>query len=432
MQQGEGVKLAIIAELPPEGAPESEHALRLSEALAACGAEVHALAGRSSQSLERPALTVHPLMRDWTWRDLPRLLSFLRRTKPDALLLHYLGFVYHEHPMVTLAPGLAHWLRPGTRTVTCLTNCSGSSLLGWLRPAGVRPRKLPTGEEAVRLPRQPADVPGDGRLPRLMRALTLGRIDGRFGSILSASDRIVVLSEVHRAAFAAYEPRAAGKLVVIPPGPVIRTAPPLDAGARRKCREGLGAAPEDFVFIYFGFIYSGKGLDTLLRAFRLLAARRPGVRLVMAGGVNPVIGPGHLEAMRALAGELGIAERVAWTGGFPWDSPEPSEWLQAADACVLPFDSGLQLNNSSFAAAAAHGLPVVSTRGAGVEPPFVDGENVRLCPPAQPEALAAAMQELVDDPGLRARLGSAALKLAEGPLSWKSIAGRFMELLTGG
>ena len=42
-------------------------------------------------------------------------------------------------------------------------------------------------------------------------------------------------------------------------------------------------------------------------------------------------------------------------------------YLCAADICVLPFNVGVRLNNSSFAAAAAHGLPIVTTRGEMLE-----------------------------------------------------------------
>ncbi len=430
------MKLALVAALPPGGAPESGHALRLAEALGALGHEVHALAGVESRELSVPGLTVHASMRDWTWRDLPRLAGFLRRTRPDALILHYVGWAYGAHPMVTLAPGLARALGRGTRTATCLTSWGGASLRAWLRPAGRPgrgvPRGLETGSGAAGAAPAPAPVPAPGtgqRPPRLLRALSFGRLDARFGTIFSASDRIVVLSEAHRAVFAAYEPRAAGKLAVVPPGPAIRLAPAPDPDARRRSREGLGAAPEDFLLVYLGFVYPGKGLETLLRAMKELAVSESRSRLVLAGGVHPTAGAAHLASLRALADELGVAGRVTWTGGFDWDSPAPSEWLRAADACVLPFDAGLQLNNSSFAAAAAHELPVISTRGAGTEPAFADGENVRLCPPRDPGALAAAVRELANDAELRGRLGRGALDLAAKRLSWRAIAGQFMELL---
>jgi len=425
------LKLAVIAVLPPEGAPDSGHALGLCEALAARGVEVQVLTGRGSLALDGPNLKSFPVMRDWTWQDLPRLIAFLRRARPDALLLHYVGWLYGEHPLVTLAPGLARVLRRKVRAVTCLTSPAGASLWSWLRPAGRARRSAPPAGGPGPADR-PEAVPSGGRaLVRMVRALTLGRLDARFGTILGSSDRIAVLSEAQRAAVAEYAPRAAGRMLVIPPPPAIRMVPPLDPAERAQVRAGLGAGPEDFLFLYFGFIYPGKGVETLLRAFQLVAGRRPRARLALAGGEHPTAGPGYPRAMRELCGELGIAGRVAWTGGFAWDSAAPSGWLRAADAGVLPFDAGVQLNNSSFAAAAAHGLAVISTRGAQPEAAFADGENLRLCPPGDPRALAAAMEELADDAGLRARLGRGALELAGRLFSWEAAAERFRAALAG-
>jgi glycosyltransferase involved in cell wall biosynthesis len=133
---------------------------------------------------------------------------------------------------------------------------------------------------------------------------------------------------------------------------------------------------------------------------------------------DPLDSRGWAQQMLRLPQELGIADRVAWTGGFPLESDRASLYLRAADACVLPFDQGIFLNNSSFAAAAAHGLPMLTTRGATLEPAFRHGENVFLCPPRDPELLAAAIETLLGDPDLCRRLGAGALRLAQEWFSW--------------
>ena len=86
--------------------------------------------------------------------------------------------------------------------------------------------------------------------------------------------------------------------------------------------------------------------------------------------------------------------------------------------CVLPFNDGVRLNNSSFAVAASHGLPIVTTLGDSLESPFLDGENVRLCLPKNPVALAAAITELAHSPDMRKRLAAGARRLAESHFSW--------------
>ena len=92
--------------------------------------------------------------------------------------------------------------------------------------------------------------------------------------------------------------------------------------------------------------------------------------------------------------------------------------LRAADICVMPIDIGVQLNNSSFAAAATDGLPVVATQGDMLESPFPHRRNVFLCPPKDARAMATAIKILVDSPALRASLRDGVLQLAREWFSW--------------
>jgi hypothetical protein len=78
------------------------------------------------------------------------------------------------------------------------------------------------------------------------------------------------------------------------------------------------------------------------------------------------------------------------------------------------------LNNNSFSSAAAHGLPIVTTTHAALEPHFVHGENVFLCEPQDPAALASAVAAVVDNPDLRARLREGALRFARDWCSWET------------
>jgi phosphatidylinositol alpha-1,6-mannosyltransferase len=91
----------------------------------------------------------------------------------------------------------------------------------------------------------------------------------------------------------------------------------------------------------------------------------------------------------------------------------------------------VQLNNSSFSSAAAHGLPIVTTIEGAAERQFVDGVNTILCPPKSPEKLAAAITALVDDRGLRERLGEGAFALSEQWYSWDRAMDRTVEILGG-
>jgi polysaccharide biosynthesis protein PslF len=123
--------------------------------------------------------------------------------------------------------------------------------------------------------------------------------------------------------------------------------------------------------------------------------------------------------MAQLASELNITQMVTWTGEFDWDSELPSLYLRASDLCVLPFNSGVMLNNSSFAMTASYGLPIITTKGETLEAPFVHEENVCLCAPKNPDELAMAIEVLIEQPHFRKRLADGALRLAREWFSWE-------------
>jgi glycosyltransferase involved in cell wall biosynthesis len=99
-------------------------------------------------------------------------------------------------------------------------------------------------------------------------------------------------------------------------------------------------------------------------------------------------------------------------------------YLYAADVCVLPFDQGVMLNRSSLAVAAAHGLPIITTRGEHLESPFQDRKNVFLCRPKDPEDLARAISSTMENPDLVQDLRTGACQLAEDWFSWDKAVAR--------
>jgi len=261
-------------------------------------------------------------------------------------------------------------------------------------------------------------------------------VDYYFGTLLRRSDRIIVLSDTHRVKLAVHYPGVSGKTVLIPPPPILLIRPEDGGESRRQGREALGVGPEHFLFAYFGYIYPGKGLETLLRAFEQVAAKRPDARLAVIGGKiasSYGYGRSYYEEMLDLIRSLGIGEKVRWTGAYPFDSDVASMYLRAADACVFPLDTGVFLNNSSFGAAATHGLPLVVTgdaEGRPREPQLIHRENVCLCAARSVDAFRGAMMTVLEDPELRNRLRAGAEKLAADWYRWPSAVDRTVAALT--
>lgn len=387
------MKVLLVSVLPPMNAPEADYGYYFSLRLADLGADVYILTTKNSIIPNHPKIKVCPVVRDWSWRDLARIASTIKACRPDIVLLLFIGWVYNEHPMVTFVPALAKRIIPDVAVITQFSTAYGA---------------FPSFVSRM--------------ISRAVGAWVGSKdLDRNFGSMLRDSDSIIVLSDFHLDELVKCNPKVGDKSLLLPPPPILRMAEGSANAIRRMGRVRLGLADDCFVVAFFGYVYPGKGLETLMRAFSRVCRDKTELRLVIIGGVADLAFQGfasYADEMKRLACELEIAERVVWTGAFPWDSDAGSVYLHAVDLCVLPFDRGLALNNSSFSAVAAHGLPVISTRGAIVQSQFLHNENVYLCPPADPEALASAITLLIDDQTLREQLSTGVLRLSKEWFSW--------------
>jgi teichuronic acid biosynthesis glycosyltransferase TuaC len=123
-----------------------------------------------------------------------------------------------------------------------------------------------------------------------------------------------------------------------------------------------------------------KGHDVLLRAFRRVLDDGCEATLTLIGD-----GP-ERAALEKLAGELGVEERVAFTGTLL--GPDVPVAFAEADAFVLPSrDEGFGV---ALIEAMATGLPVVATRSGGPED-IVSEEDGVLVSPCDPDELAEAI-----------------------------------------
>jgi glycosyltransferase involved in cell wall biosynthesis len=225
----------------------------------------------------------------------------------------------------------------------------------------------------------------------------------------------------------------APRLLPIPIGSNIRKEPPAEFDRDRQ-RAVWGVRPDDWLLAYFGFLNANKGGETLVRTLAELVRTGKPARLLMVGGKvgsSDATNLAYLERVENLIRELGVADRVQWTG-FTGPS-EVSANLLSADCAVLPYKEGASLRHGSLMATLAHGLPILTTetppKVRAVEevfPMLRDGENARLVPPEDPTRMAAAIVEVMGDPILRARLASAALELSR-QFEWDTIARQHLQ-----
>jgi glycosyltransferase involved in cell wall biosynthesis len=407
LSQDKSLKVLVIsAAFPPMRAGEADQIFHLCRHLSERGIDIHVLTTQMKTLPANLSFKVFPHMRTWSWRDLPRLAKFMKYCSPDAVLLFYSDWTYGRHPMVTFAPVLSKWVAPKAPFVTQFAIDRASIGASFLTRA---------------------------ILKAVSTCLGSGRIDYVLGVLLPMSDRIVVFSERHRALLSEGNRQAEHKTMVIPPPPAIYMLAEDNGKARKRGRELLGVKPDEFLIAHLGYIYSNKGVETLFEAFRALSTQNTKLRLVMVGGdLTASNNLSYAKQIEQIIDQLELTEKIIWTGRFEWNSERGSLYLRAADVCVFPFTEGVTLNRSSLGVAAAHGLPIVTTKGQTVEAPFKDRVNVLLCPPNDPESIAAAVDSLIINPKLRARLAEGALQLARDWFSWDKAVERTVHALENG
>ena len=138
-----------------------------------------------------------------------------------------------------------------------------------------------------------------------------------------------------------------------------------------------------------------KGQHVLLRACRILAGKGIPFHLTLVGGGN------DLEALRAEASRLGLAERVTLTG--PVGQGEIRRYFDAAHVFALPsFAEGVPV---VLMEAMAKEIPVIASRINGIPELIQDGIEGFLITPSHVEELADRLERLLSDAPLRREMG---------------------------
>ena len=182
-------------------------------------------------------------------------------------------------------------------------------------------------------------------------------------------------------------------------------APPVD-------RAALGTPADAPLVLGLGRLHPNKAFDVLIDA----VARLPAVWLWIAGEGDA------LPALERRAAERGIAERVRFLG---WRGDVPA-LLATADA--LACASRHEPLGNVVIEAWAHGVPVVAAASQGPRGLIRDGVDGLLAPIDDAAALAAALQQLIDDPTLRAALARAGRARYEPEFTESMVVRRYLAL----
>jgi phosphatidylinositol alpha-1,6-mannosyltransferase len=238
-------------------------------------------------------------------------------------------------------------------------------------------------------------------------------------------DVLTYISEYTRGRLA---PALAGRtrLAQLSPGvDVDRFRPDADGAAVRK-RYGLDDAP---VVVCVSRLVARKGQDVLVTGWPRVLARHPEARLLLVGG-----GPAERSLRRAVAAG-GLGRSVVLTGAV--DPAELPGHYAAGDVFAMPCRTrraGLDVEGLGmvFLEAAACGLPVVAGTSGGAPEAVQEGVTGHVADPRSPEAVAATIADMLDDPARARTMGDAGRAWVEQRWSWATIAATFAGLLDPG
>lgn len=367
-------------EYPPMQGGVGDFSREVALALAALGHQVHVITHRDAKA--DPSLTLHPTVRSWNIPALFSIRQLARALSLDIVNIQYQAAAYGMTPPIHFLPSVVG--KPSVVTFHDLR-------VPYLFPKAGRLRR-----DAVNI------------LARSATGVIVTNPEDRLA--LERDSRIRQLSE-------------------IPIGSNIAPFATHNGTRNTQYASRWGFADSDVVVGYFGFLNATKGGATLYHAL----AQLPNCKLLLVGGrtgASDATNAAYAAELDSLAASLGIADRIVRTGYLP--PRETTEAFLACDLMAMPYVDGASFRRGTFMACIAHGAPTITTQSAGPLPQVRDGDNVRLVPPEDSVALAAAVRELSDDPSLRTRLSCGALALAD-QFTWDKIAARtaafFAELL---
>lgn len=169
--------------------------------------------------------------------------------------------------------------------------------------------------------------------------------------------------------------------------------------SRLHVNEAPASAPREPVILHVGHLAFAKGQHVLVEAFAQVAARHPTWRLRLVG---PAVESRELDILREQIARSGVCERIDLAGS----RSDVNELMRAAAIYVQPsLEEALGL---ALQEALAAGCPCIGSDAGGIPELLADGDNGLLVPRGDAAALARALDRLMSDAVLRAKLSERA------------------------
>jgi len=175
---------------------------------------------------------------------------------------------------------------------------------------------------------------------------------------------------------------------------------------RTSARKRWDFSEDDVVLVHHGILHPNKGNDRIIRAVADLREELPNLRFLLIGD------GAEMEALQGLVRELELENVVVMSGWLPSETAL-NDALNASDIGLV-MRIGQYTDNFHLTETLAHeqacGLPIIAANLKGIAEAVEDGETGYLFDPDDTEEFKRKLTELVRDPELRKRFGSASLK----------------------
>jgi D-inositol-3-phosphate glycosyltransferase len=244
--------------------------------------------------------------------------------------------------------------------------------------------------------------------------------------ICSKADRITASTQVEKSQLVHVYGAGSSRIRIVPPGVDPSRFHAIEQGYAKSM---IGVPSNHRMILFAGRVEPLKGIDTLFRAIAVLKGRRPEwnwdrLCVSVIGGDPSEQGQREnmeMARLHSLREELGLLDLVAFLGARDQDTLQ--YYFSAADVLVMP--SHYESFGMVALEAMACGTPVIASDVGGLQELVKDNKTGIRVKANDPNALAKAIERLMDNDVLRRRMGHRASCYAE-DFSWSKIVDKLL------
>jgi mannosylfructose-phosphate synthase len=217
------------------------------------------------------------------------------------------------------------------------------------------------------------------------------------------------------------------KISVVPPGYDDTRFFPVSNATRKALKNEYDL--EGRIVLALGRMAHNKGYDLLIKAMPIVVERIPEARLLLAAGSNEPSDDERAEgaALQALAQELGIEDRVTFSGYI--EDEHLADYYRMAE--VFALSSRYEPFGMTAVEAMACGTPTVITTEGGLWEQVVWGLEAIYANPFDPPALGHTICQILQYPRIAGQLARYGSQKARARFTWTGIAQQILNIARG-